>query len=194
MILKSKCLLAIITSVPKSHQWCESRNAVLRTISRGYNRCRECIPVSTSFRKETVLMMSISPYIWSWKDCDCWFLVCLRGLLGHPLTSWPDLLNLCKNSMSLLPFQFRTWKTILNRGFSSTDLCIYHFCTLDVEVGFDGNVSRTVGFSTKLNHISLMVCTCIWMDDRDAWLLGRPGKRSVCWQWWDIPQSSLDPG
>ena len=49
------------------HQWCESRDAILRTFSRGYSRCRECIPISNSFRKET-MPISISPSIW---DEDC---------------------------------------------------------------------------------------------------------------------------
>ena len=52
----------------RSHQWCESRDAILRGFSRGYSRCRECIPISNSFRKET-MPISISPSIWDLK----WF-------------------------------------------------------------------------------------------------------------------------
>ena len=47
----------------RSHQWCESRDAILRTFNRGYSRYRECIPIPNSFRKET-MPISISPSIW----------------------------------------------------------------------------------------------------------------------------------
>ena len=35
--------------VPRSHQWCESRDAILRTFRTGYKRCRDCCePVTQS--------------------------------------------------------------------------------------------------------------------------------------------------
>lgn len=38
--------------VPRFHQQCESRDAILWTFSRGYSRWREYIPVSDTFREE----------------------------------------------------------------------------------------------------------------------------------------------
>ena len=69
----------------RSHQWCESRDAILRRFSRGYSRCRECIPISNSFRKET-MPISISPSIWDMK----WFWMMVSSIpkRGFKAITW----------------------------------------------------------------------------------------------------------
>ena len=71
--------------VLRSYQWCESRDAILRTFSRGYSRCRECIPISNSFRKET-MPISISPSIWDLKWF--WMMVSSVPKRGFKVINW----------------------------------------------------------------------------------------------------------
>ena len=65
--------------VPRSHRWCESSDRVLRTFSRGYYRCRECITILNIVWKETVLV-NISSSLWHLK-CH-WILIPTAPLWG----------------------------------------------------------------------------------------------------------------
>ena len=51
--------------VSGSHQWCESKDAILRTFGKGYSTYWECIPISNSFWEETVFL-SIWDLKWFW--------------------------------------------------------------------------------------------------------------------------------
>ena len=44
--------------VMRSHKWCESRDRVLRTSSRGYHSCRVCIPIPNYIQSTLVISNS----------------------------------------------------------------------------------------------------------------------------------------
>ena len=112
--------------VSRFHKWCESSDRVHRTFSRGYYRCRECIPNPNGVWEETVLV-NVSSSIIMAHAIGCWFLLRLfrdwrssQGILAlpfRPLNSnmsllplrllWRDSRPNC--SRILVVFQFQSW-------------------------------------------------------------------------------------
>ena len=86
--------------VSRFHKWCESSDRLLRTFSRGYYWCRECIPIPNGVWEETVFV-HVSSSIWHLK-CH-WMLnptVLILGVEG-------DLIYGKDKKLPSLPFYWK---------------------------------------------------------------------------------------